>query len=246
MQRSGQSILSCSIGPVTALQPSSFAFRIADAILKAHPLLNESLSTFSMSLLGPEEGEITQLLARWKSGEPSALENLVPLVYPRLREIAAAHIRRESTPDVMQATSLVHELYLRLLAQKKAEWKDRAHFYAFSSKIMRLILIDHARANQAQRRSGQAEHVPLSDDLPWVGLGTPELIDLDSALDALGQIDASLVKAIELRYFLGCTTEETAEIVGVSVATVKRDLKFAKTWLYRRIAPAEKQIPSKV
>ena len=199
-----------------------------------------------MNLLRPEEGEITQLLARWKNGEPSALENLVPMVYPRLREIAAAHIRRERAPGVMQATSLVHELYLRLLNQKKAEWKDRAHFYAFSSKLMRLILIDHARANQAQRRNGHAEHVPLSDDLPWVDLGSPELIDLDCALDALGQIDSSLVETIELRYFLGCTAEETAELLGVSLATVKRDLKFAKSWLYRRIAPAEKQMLSKV
>ena len=193
----------------------------------------------------PQPGEITQLLEKWKTGDPAALECLVPLVYPRLREIAAAYVRRERTPGVMQPTALVHELYLRLLAQRKAEWKDRAHFYAFSSKIMRLILIDQARANQAQRRGAQAEHIPLSDDLPWVGIGTPELIDLDTALDALSQKDASLVQMLELRYFLGCTTEETAEILGISEATVKRNMKFARTWLYRRIAPAGRSFPSK-
>jgi RNA polymerase sigma factor (TIGR02999 family) len=193
----------------------------------------------------PPQGEITQLLARWNNGESAAFESLVPLVYPHLREVAAAYIRRERTPGVMQATSLVHELYLRLLDQEKAEWKDRAHFYTFSSKIMRLILIDHARANQAQRRGGQAEHIPLSDDLPWVGLNTPELIDLNSALDILNQTDAALVQTLELRFFLGCTIEEIAEIMGISEATVKRNIKFAKTWLYRRIAPSPKPIPSK-
>jgi RNA polymerase sigma factor (TIGR02999 family) len=188
------------------------------------------------------QGEITRLLRKWNEGEAKALEQLVPLVYPHLREVAGALLRRERNPDVMQATSLVHELYLRLMAQKKAEWQDRAHFYTFASKMMRLILIDQARAKQAQCRGAQAEHVPLSDDLAWVGLGSPEMLDLDRALDALGEVEPSLVGAVELRYFLGCTTEETADILGVSESTVKRDLKFAKTWLYRRIAPADRPL----
>jgi RNA polymerase sigma factor (TIGR02999 family) len=195
--------------------------------------------------LGPQDGEITQILSKLRSGESEAFQSLVPLVYPHLRQIAAAYIRRERSPDVMQATCLVHELYLRLQAQKNTEWKDRAHFYTFSSKMMRLILIDHARANQAQRRGAQAEHIPLSGDLPWVSFGSPELIDLDNALDVLAEMDMTLVKTLELRYFLGCTVEETAEIMGVSVATVKRDIKFAKSWLYRQIAPADRQIPSR-
>jgi RNA polymerase sigma factor (TIGR02999 family) len=193
----------------------------------------------------PPQGEITLLLRKWNSGDQAAFESLVPLVYPHLREVAAAHLRREKTPDVMQATSLVHELYLRLIAQRKAEWKDRAHFYTFASSIMRLILIDQARANQAQRRGSNAVHVPLSDDLPWVGLGTPEIIDLDQALQELAKVEPQLVRTLELRYFLGCTTGEVAEIVGVSEATVKRDLKFAKTWLYRRIALSGVQGPLK-
>ena len=195
--------------------------------------------------MNPEQGEITRLLASWNDGDSAACERLVPLVYPHLRKVAAAHIRRERAPGVMQATSLVHELYLRLLVQEKAEWKDRAHFYTFSSKIMRMILIDHARANQAQRRGAQAEHIPLSDDLPWVGLNSPELIDLNTALDALNQTDPTLVQTLELRFFLGCSIEETAEIMRLSESTVKRNIKFAKTWLYRRIAPSSKPLSSR-
>ncbi len=189
--------------------------------------------------LDPLPGEITQWLAKWQNGESHAFNELVPLIYPRLRAIAAAYVRRERSPDVMQATSLVHELYLRLLSQKKTEWKDRAHFFTFASKMMRLILIDQARSVQSQKRGAKAEHVPLSDDLPWVAVNSAQILDLDRALKALEQKDRTLVQTIELRYFLGCSSEETAEILGVSETTVKRDLKFAKSWLFRRIAPAE-------
>lgn len=184
-----------------------------------------------------QQGEITLLLTKWKGGEQGAFEQLIPLVYPSLRQIAASYMRRERDPGVMQATSLVHELYLRLLGQKKAAWDDRAHFYTFSAKVMRLILIDHARESQAQRRGGGAEHVPLSDDLPWVRIGSPELIELNRALDALTLIDSAKVQLVELRYFLGCTSEETAALMNISKATVDRDMKYAKAWLYRRIGP---------
>ncbi len=163
----------------------------------------------------------------------------MPLVYPHLREVAAAYVRRERNPDVLQATSLVHELYLRLLNQKKAAWEDRQHFYTFAAKVMRMILIDHARGNQTQMRGGGSEHVPLSDDLPWVDIGSAGLLDLNRALDELGAIDPYKVQLVELRYFLGCTAEETAELVQVSKATVDRDLKFIKSWLYRRIRPRD-------
>ena len=183
------------------------------------------------------EGEITLLLTKWKDGEPDAFEQLVPLVYPRLRELAASYMRRERDPGVMQATSLVHELYLRLLAQKKADWDDRAHFYTFSAKIMRMILIDHARANHAQQRGGGAEHVPLSDDMAWVGTGSVEMIELNRALDEMAVIDPTKVQMVELRYFLGCTAEETADLMHLSKATVDRDLKYSRAWLFRRMQP---------
>ncbi len=182
-----------------------------------------------------QPGEITLLLTKWNDGEPGAFDALVPLVYPRLRELAASYIRRERSPGVMQATSLVHELYLRLLGQKKAGWEDRTHFYTFSAKIMRMILIDHARSSQAQRRGGGAEHFPLNDDIAWVGIGSAEMVELNQALDALALIDAAKVQLVELRYFLGCTAEETATLLNVSKATVDRDLKFTRSWLFRWI-----------
>lgn len=185
----------------------------------------------------PAKGEITLLLAKWKDGEPSAFEELMPLVYPHLREVAAAYVRRERNPDVLQGTALVHELYLRLLNQKKAAWEDRRHFYTFAAKVMRMILIDHARESQTQMRGGGLERVPLSDDLSWVNIDSPELLDLNNALDELGALDAYKVQLVELRYFLGCTAEETASLMQQSKATVDREMKFIKSWLYRRIRP---------
>lgn len=183
----------------------------------------------------PARGEITLLLAKWKDGEPSAFEELMPLVYPHLRQVAASYVRRERNPDVLQATVLVHELYLRLLNQKKADWEDRRHFYTFAAKVMRMILIDHARETQAQSRGGDRERIPLSDDLAWIDIDSPELLDLNRALDELAALDAVKVQLVELRYFLGCTAEETAALMQISKSTVDRELKFIKSWLYRRV-----------
>jgi len=174
--------------------------------------------------LEPAGREITLLLAKWRDGEKSAFDELMPLVYPHLREVAAAYVRRERHPDTLQATALVHELYLRLLQQKKAVGEDRRHFFTFSAKVMRLILIDNARET-------------LDDDLPWINIGSAELLDLNRALDELNTLDAGKAQMVELRYFLGCTAEETASVMGVSKATVDRELKFAKSWLYSRIHP---------
>ncbi|MBZ5687493.1 MAG: sigma-70 family RNA polymerase sigma factor [Acidobacteriia bacterium] len=185
----------------------------------------------------PVPGEITLLLAKWKDGEPSAFEQLMPLVYPHLREVAAAYIRRERNPGELQATALVDEVCLRLINQKKASWSDRAHFYTFAAKLMRMILTDHARGNAAQKRGGGARHVPLNRDIPWIKIGSESMIDLNRALDELNGINAYNVQLVELRYFLGCTAEETAELLQVSKATVDRDLKFIKGWLYRRLHP---------
>jgi RNA polymerase sigma factor (TIGR02999 family) len=123
------------------------------------------------------------------------------------------------------------------LNQKKAAWEDRRHFYTFAAKVMRMILIDHARESQTQMRGGGMERVPLSDDLSWVNIDSPELLDLNRALDELGALDAEKVQLVELRYFLGCTAEETASLMQVSKATVDRELKFIKSWLYLRIRP---------
>jgi RNA polymerase sigma factor (TIGR02999 family) len=193
--------------------------------------------------LEPLAGEITLLLISWKDGEPGAFEKLVPLVYPHLRKVAASFVRRERAGSDLQATSLVNELCLKLLNQRNAGWEDRSHFYAFSAKVMRMILIDHAREHLAQRRGAGAEHIPLHEEIPWVELGSPELIDLSRALDALAAIDPSKAQMVELRYFLGCTAEETAALMSVSKATVDRELKYCKAWLYRRIEPDKSKNP---
>jgi RNA polymerase sigma factor (TIGR02999 family) len=187
--------------------------------------------------LDPRPGEITLLLHRWEEGESEAFDQLLPLVYPHLREVAAAYIGRERNPGVLQATALVHELYLRLLKQRKADWSDRSHFYTFAAKVMRMILTDHARANQAQKRGGADQRVPFNDEIPWISIGGGEMLELNRALDELEAVDASKVQIVELRYFLGCTSEETADVLQVSKATVDRDLKFARSWLYRRLSP---------
>lgn len=180
-------------------------------------------------------GEITQLLLKWQQGSTQAFEELIPVVYPHLRRIASAYVRDGGQPGALQATALVHELYLRLVNQKKANWADHAHFFAFSAKVMRVVLIDHARAQMSQKRGGGVQHIPLNEQLPWVEIGHESMLDLNAALDELKGLDPSKVQLVELRYFLGCTAEETAQIMNVSVATLNRDLKFIRSWLFDRI-----------
>jgi RNA polymerase sigma factor (TIGR02999 family) len=182
-------------------------------------------------------GEITILLSRWSDGESDAFDQLLPLVYPHLREVAAAYMRRERNPGSMQATVLVHELYLRLLRQNRTSLSDRAHFFTYAAKVMRLILVDHARETNAQSRGGGLQRIPLSDDLSWVEIGSPEILQLNIALEKLETMDARKAQLVELRYFLGCTADETAELMNLSKATVDRDLKFVRSWLYQRVYP---------
>jgi RNA polymerase sigma factor (TIGR02999 family) len=181
--------------------------------------------------------EITILLRKWEAGEADALDQLIPLVYPQLRQVAAAYVGREKRKDLLQATVLVHELYFKLLQQKKIAWEDRRHFYVFAARSMRMILIDHARGQQAQSRGSGLEPVPLHEAMAWVEIGSPELIELDRALEELQAIEPERVRLVELRYFLGCTAEETAALLGISKATVDRELRFIKAWLFARLYP---------
>lgn len=180
-------------------------------------------------------GEITRLLLQWKQGEPDAFDRLVPLVYPQLRRIAAAYIRMEKDPGGLQATALVHEVYLRLTGRKTEALEDRAHFYAFAARVMRRILMDYARSGDAQKRGGGTELVPLNEQIPWVQIGGESMVQLNRALDDLEAIDPQKARLVELRFFLGCTAEEAGEILQISKATVDREVRFAKGWLYRRI-----------
>jgi RNA polymerase sigma factor (TIGR02999 family) len=194
-------------------------------------------------ILETSPGEITQLLLKWQEGSADAFEELIPVVYPHLRRIASAYLRDCAEPGGLQATALVHELYLRLVNQKKANWTDHAHFYAFSAKVMRMILIDHARGRLSLKRGGKVQHIPLNEQLPWVEIGDESMLDLNVALDELKELDPAKVQLVELRYFLGCTVEETAELTNVSVATVNRDLKFIRSWLFDRIKSGKHDSP---
>jgi RNA polymerase sigma factor (TIGR02999 family) len=184
---------------------------------------------------GPQSGDITLLLRAWGAGERDALEHLLPLVYPHLRRLARAFLRRESSAHTLQATGLVHELYMTLVRQRKADFKDRQHFFAVAAGVMRRILRDYARGRHAQRRASAEDRVPLSDDLSWVDAASDDMIDLDRVLDELGQLHARKVQLIELTVFLGCSTQEAADLVGISKATADRDLRFARVWLRDRL-----------
>ena len=188
-------------------------------------------------------GEITALLGKWREGDKQALNLLLPLIYPRLHAVAGALSRNEAKPATLQATALVNEAYLRLLDQRSLAWEDREHFFSFAAHVMRLILIDHARARSAGKRGGHYERVPLHDDMQWVSLGSPEILDLNRALDQLETLDPRKVRIVELRYILGCTTGETAEVLKISKATVDRDLQVARAWLFRQLQANAPQHP---
>jgi RNA polymerase sigma factor (TIGR02999 family) len=181
-------------------------------------------------------GEITGLLQRWSGGDAAALDDLVEIAYTELHAIAAGYLAREDRHEALQATELVNELYLRLARQRAAQFSDRYHFYTFAAMLMRRILSDSSRRTHAQKRPGSAGvRVPLHPDLAWINAAGEEMLSLDHALLELELLDERKVRIVELRYFLGCTNEETAELLGVTRSTVDRDLQFAKTWLYRRL-----------
>ena len=155
-----------------------------------------------------------------------------------LHAIAAGYLRQGSRQQAIQATELVNELYMRLARQRTAQFSDRSHFYSFAAMLMRRILNDSSRRAHALKRPGaEGVRVPLHPDLAWIDAAGEELLSLDQALAELEFLDERKVRIIELRYFLGCTNEETAEILGITRSTVDRDLQFAKTWLYRRLHP---------
>lgn len=183
----------------------------------------------------PAAGDITLLLKKWSKGEASAFDALVPLVYPHLRKVAAVYMRREQSADVMEPTVLVHELYLRLTKQRNPDWGDRSHFYTFCARMMRMMLIDQARSKRAEIHGAGLRRIPLNEDIAWVQIDSPEILDLDRALNQLKEVDPKIVQLVELRYFLGCTAEETASLMNISKATVDRELKFAKTWLLQHM-----------
>jgi RNA polymerase sigma factor (TIGR02999 family) len=188
-----------------------------------------------MSPDAPVTAGITRLLRRWKEGDREALPSLASLAYDDLHAIASRYLRRESANHILQATGLVNELYVRLAQVREVHFTDRRHFYAFAAQLMRMILIDYARRYGALKRPDSGERVPFHEEMAWVDASSEEMLALDVALDQLEAVDERKVRVIELRFFLGCTNEETAQLLDVSHTTVDRDLQFAKVWLYRRL-----------
>jgi RNA polymerase sigma factor (TIGR02999 family) len=183
----------------------------------------------------PIPHDITELLHLWKEGDREALQQVMTLAYDDLRAIAIGYLRRGGTGGTLQATGLVSELYLKLAQVRGAPIKDRRHFYAFAAQLMRMILIDYSRQTKALKRPSSVDRVPLHEEMAWIDAASEEIISLNTALDELEKEDSRKVRVIELRFFLGCSNEEAADLLEVSRATVDRDLEFAKAWLYRRL-----------
>jgi RNA polymerase sigma factor (TIGR02999 family) len=185
-----------------------------------------------------QPGQITVLLHEWSDGKPEAIDQLFELVYPQLRKIAGALFRGERPENLLQPTSVVNELFLKLIRQRSVRFEDRAHFYNLSARLMRRILVDHARSEGRKKRDGGIS-VPLLEGMAWVDAKSAEVIDLDRVLDELESLDQRKCRMVELRFFLGFTAEETAELMSVSKASVDRELKFARGWLYDRLHTAD-------
>jgi RNA polymerase sigma-70 factor, ECF subfamily len=177
--------------------------------------------------------EVTLLLAEWAKGDQKALDELTPLVYNELRQLAAAYLRRERLGHTLQPTALVHEAYLRLVDQSRPNWENRSHFYGVAARLMRQILVDHARRKQAGKRGGLK--VPLEQAVSFREDRVEDLVALDAGLTALEKIDPRKCKAVELRYFGGLSMEELAKTLDVSAETVRRDLRMAEAWLNSRM-----------
>jgi len=183
--------------------------------------------------------DVTGLLLSWRQGDAEALDRLVPLVYDELRRAARRHLRREQPGHALQATALVHEVYLRLVDVDQLTLKNRTHFFAVAAKLMRQILVDHVRRQHADKRGGRATMVSLDDVSPAAQPASVDVLALDQALAALASIDARQSQIVELRFFAGFKIDEAAEALGMSPATVEREWALAKAWLFRRLSPQE-------
>jgi RNA polymerase sigma-70 factor (ECF subfamily) len=180
-------------------------------------------------------GAVTQLLRAWSDGDEGALERLVPLVEAELRRLARRYMGRERRGHTLQVTALVNEAFLRLTDARRLRWQDRAHFLGISARLMRRVLVDHARARGYQKRGGGAQRVTLDEALLVSPEPAVDLVALDRALVALAGVDIRKSRVIELRFFGGLNVEETADVLHVSADTVKRDWRLAKLWLLREL-----------
>ncbi len=183
----------------------------------------------------PPQHEITQLLAKWRDGNQSALDELYPLVYDELHRLARRYMSRERKGHTLQTTALINEAYVRLVDQKNVHWANRSHFFAISAQIMRRILIDHARRHLYAKRGGGAQQVSLEEVAAITPNPSRELVRLDDALKSLAEMDPRRSQVVELRYFGGLNNEEIAGVLNISANTVTRDWNMARAWLYQQL-----------
>jgi RNA polymerase sigma factor (TIGR02999 family) len=179
--------------------------------------------------------DITVLLGQWQGGDQNALSALTPLVYGELRRLAQSYLNRERGNHTLQGTALVHEAYLRLVDQRQVQWRNRNHFFALSAELIRRILVDHARAKTAGKRGGDQIKLSLEEGMEPAAEGDVDVIALDDALQLLARLDPQQSRIVELRYFAGLKIEETAEVLNISPATVKRDWAMARAFLKREM-----------
>jgi RNA polymerase sigma-70 factor (ECF subfamily) len=192
-------------------------------------------TSFRRIVATPSPGAVTDLLRAWSDGDEDALEGLLPLVEAELRRLARGYMRRERQEHTLQTTALVNEAFLRLTDARRIRWQDRAHFLGISARLMRRVLVDHARQRGYQKRGGAAQRVTLHEALVASPDAALDVVALDRALDALAKVDPRKSQTIELRFFGGLSVEETAEVLHVSPDTVKRDWRLAKLWLLREL-----------
>lgn len=189
----------------------------------------------------PASHEITELLLAWGQGDQAALDTLIPLVHADLHKRAERYMRRERRGHTLQATALIHETYLRLIDVQQVRWRNRAHFFAMAARLMRRILVDHARERRCQKRGGETRRVSLDEGLVLSPERGEDIVALDEALNALSEFDPRKGRVVECRFFGGLSGEETAEALDVSLETVKRDWRLAKSWLLRRLGETTAQ-----
>jgi RNA polymerase sigma factor (TIGR02999 family) len=184
----------------------------------------------------PSQYDVTGFLQKWSAGDPAALHELIPLVYRQLRDLARAHLQKERSDHTLQPTALVHEAFLRLIEQKNVTWQSRAHFFGVAARMMRRILVDHARACHAERRGGGEEKLSLDEIEIAPEANAPALLALHGALEDFAKAFPRQAEVVELKFFGGLEAREIAEFMEVSEKTILRDWHFAKLWLYRELS----------
>ena len=183
--------------------------------------------------------DVTDLLLRWSAGDATALDELTPVIYDDLRRLARSLLSQERPDHTLSATALVHEAYLKLVDQRRVSWENRAHFFGAAAHVMRRVLVDHARARASHKRGGSVVKIAMDDSLAVVDALSESILDLDAALDALAAIDERKARVVEMKFFAGMTSQEMADAIHVSDATIERDWTLARAWLIKTMKGGE-------